>query len=143
MRCGVDPASGTTGIAFVDDNDNVVETAVFTANKKLPIASQMMLFHKMFTVLCKKHKPRIVVVEKVSVSWNLDTVRKIAYYEAIAMLVAEKHKATVLQINVGSARKKALGKNMPKEAAAEVVREKYGQLLSLDETDAIVCALAG
>lgn len=81
------------------------------------------------------------VVEEVSVSHNMDTVRKIAYFESVCMLSCAMLKLPVLSVKTTSARKAVLGKgNLKKEQAHPMLEKLAGRGLMPDEADALLFA---
>lgn len=140
---GIDPSSGTTGIAIVQDGRTLLTHTTFTADKAHTLSHNMWEFHKQLHKLAMLYKPRRFVVERVSVSWNVNTIRRIAYYEAMAMIVAERRRAEVVQMNVSQARKRVLGAG--NATKADVTREmslRWSVNLTPDEADAALLALA-
>jgi Holliday junction resolvasome RuvABC endonuclease subunit len=85
-----------------------------------------------------------VGIERVHVSWNVNTIRLLAYFEAIAMYAAEQMQCRVEQLAVTSARKRVLGSGkLSKAETAEKIKAMYtGLSLTDDECDAILIALA-
>lgn len=148
---GVDPSSSATGIAFVDHDmpphDVLIHKETFTTDTKLTLEKNMNNLLVLLVDLGNTvWKPEIVIVEKVSVSWNVNTIRKIAYFEAVAMLAADHWSARLFQPQATKARNRVFGKgNMSKEACWDKVKEDWprGNWKTMDETDAFVLALAG
>lgn len=76
----------------------------------------------------------LVVIERVHVTQNLDTVRKIAYYETIGMQYAASWEVPLLCVAASSARKHVLSKgNISKEQAHEEVLASYGDAFDWPE----------
>jgi Holliday junction resolvasome RuvABC endonuclease subunit len=138
---GIDPASGQSGIAIVDDEE-LLHSEVWKKTAVLSLATNLAMFAARCSILLQELDVPVIRIERVSVTMNLNTVRKIAYFEAAAMIAAAG-RAKVVQCNVGSARKAVFGHGgMKKVEAAERIRALYGDELTLDECDAIVMALA-
>jgi len=91
--------------------------------------------------------PDYVATEKINVGkTSFDTAKKMAYVEGVVFCFAQLNDFPLYEVNAKTARMKVLGKgkgNLKKEEVGAIVRSKYGEHLSLDETDAIVVALAG
>ncbi len=139
---GADPASWQTGLAILEKK-KLLHHEIWQADKEYDLAQNLCDLCDHVYWLCNDKSVGLVVIEKVSVTMNMDTVRKIAYSEAAVMIGAMRLGCPVKQINVTSARKTALGKSIPKLDAAERVREMYADKdLSLHETDAIILALS-
>src|SRR5438477_10994322 len=103
---GVDPSSSTTGVALARDLD-LIRIDTFVADKELPIETNMHRFRRSLEAAIDFNGGcEIMVVEKVSVTYNLNTVRKIAYFEAMAMLVGAEVGARVIQVQATKARKR-------------------------------------
>lgn len=142
---GVDPSSGKSGLA-IWDGQKVIYRSVWIASKTRSLPGNLAAFALEVEKLCGKHKVEKVMIEKVSVSWNVNTIRKIAYFEAAAMLAAKMNGVDKIeQINVTSARKKVLGNGgLSKIESNELIRKKVNdQLMGPDEADAVLLAMAG
>lgn len=140
---GVDPSSSVTGIAVLDAKDLSFETHTFKAdhNKELQDNMNDCLF--MLENLCRK--PYAVGIEKVSVSWNVNTIRKISYYEALGLLHAANTKASAHQLQATKARRIVLSKGtLSKEDSFKEVISRFPdhEFANMDEADALVIALA-
>lgn len=141
---GVDPSSGKSGLA-VWDGQKVIHSELWIADKKKPLASNIAAFALRVESVIGKHRVNKVMIEKVSVSWNVNTIRKIAYFESAAMLSASMNSVPSELINVTSARKKVLGNGgLSKVESNTMIRDMLkDQLLGPDECDAILLAMAG
>ena len=138
---GVDPASARSGIALLD-GERLVHSEQWTVTRALALPTNLAMFAARISILIHELEVELVRIERVHSVQNLDTVRKIAYFEAAAMIAAAG-RAEVEQMGISRARKLALGDgSLRKEAAAEIIRARYGEQLSLDECDAITVALA-
>jgi Holliday junction resolvasome RuvABC endonuclease subunit len=156
---GVDPSSTTTGYAIVEHpavagiDLAIHECTTYTSNPKQPIEVNMAELISTLTSACANilAPPDVMIVEKVSVRWNVNTVRKIAYFEAAAMLQAAYWNVPVIQVQATKARRLALGKgNLKKTECYAQVKKEYTQIKYKpfsegggDQTDALVLALAG
>jgi Holliday junction resolvasome RuvABC endonuclease subunit len=154
---GIDPASGSSGLCLVDtepDRHRVVlhttNVAAKTSLKDLPeftMARNLDAWEQQIESILLVHGVDLVVVEKVSVTMNLDTVRKISYFEAAAMLAAARAGVPAIMVQIVMARKEVFGRgNIKKPEADELVRTKLQPRVdwkSDDETDAYVLAIAG
>jgi Holliday junction resolvasome RuvABC endonuclease subunit len=93
----------------------------------------------------------LVVIEKVSKSRNLNTVRLLAYFEAAALLVAQKHSTEIYHISPKTARAKGFGNGtLSKQAIYMMAKKKYKDFDFLeyekggnDQSDAVTLARAG
>lgn len=155
---GVDPSSSITGLAVAID-DAPVWSDVFRADPKALVHANLHAYLQHLDRLWAAHgRFDLVIVEKVSVTYNLNTVRKIAYFEAISMLKAVAEGADVRQVQATKARRLVLGKGtLSKEACYDLLmsgalrrsgwfweRPKNSKNAGgMDESDAIVLALAG
>lgn len=91
--------------------------------------------------------PDYLSIEKISVGkTSFNTAKKMAYVEGVVFMFAQWNDFPTAEWTAKGARALVLGKgygNTKKDEVGEIVRAVYGQDLSLDETDAIVVALAG
>ena len=90
--------------------------------------------------------PDYVAIEKINVGrTSFDVAKKMAYVEGVVYMFAQENDYPLFEISAKSARADVLGKgkgNLKKHEVGELVRTIYGESLTLDETDAIVVALA-
>lgn len=90
-------------------------------------------------------------VEFLSVERNAQTTRKVSHFQAISVLACKQAHLVVIEGRVSSARAEALGRgDIKKEDAHEQVKKMFPQHKfkavnrgGMDETDAVVLALAG
>lgn len=155
---GVDPSSTVTGLAVAVD-DAPIWSDVFRTDPKKTVDTNLWAFISHLGTLWQMHGTfDLVVVEKVSVQWNVNTIRKIAYFEAASMIKAAAEGAKVQQVQATKARRLVLGKGtLSKEACYDLLMSdestKSGWFWQrpknaksdggMDETDAVVLALAG
>jgi len=151
ISLGVDPSSSVTGLAVAID-DELTHTEVFRADPKIDIERNMAAFRdRLIQMWFEFGTVDIVVVEKVSVQWNVNTIRKIAYFEAVAMLRGADAGCAVIPVQATRARKTVLGSGgLSKEVCYGMMKEMFPHRVwlgpkegGMDETDAAVLALAG
>jgi len=150
IALGVDPASKKAGLAVVDRRyDKILSTEQFVSDPKAGHPQNMLDFWQRVGFLIVRHGVTHVGVERVHVSYNLNSVRLIAYFEAAAMMAGQAANCQVEQIVVTSARKRVLGSGKLKKADAiqqlkrkYIVRQHNLTGLSDDEWDAVLMALA-
>jgi len=142
----VDPSSSTSGIAlFINSELRMV--AHHNSNKKLSLDKRLIEFGAFLRSIRGKSKLDYVSILKATHQRNTNTIRMIAFFEAVAMMKCAEWGATLYHINDSSARKLGLGKgNLTKE-------ECYNKVVGIhklskfsdggsDESDAVVCGLA-
>lgn len=131
---------------------------IFVADRSQALSTNLLEFSvKLDTLWQQFGGIDLVCIEQVSVSFNVNTIRKISYFEAVAMIVAASHGTEVIQIKPSQARKIALGKgSLSKDECYDLILAHVGASNwfwtapvnaklkgGSDETDALVCALAG
>ena len=143
---GLDTSSSKAGIALLDGKYKLKQLDLWKKDKKKNHYENLLDFH----IYVGRLMPvDLVVIEKVSKSRNLNTVRLLAYFEAACLLAAQKHNVEILHISPKTARKDGFGNgNLHKEAVYAMANKKYGPLLDYekggnDESDAICLARAG
>lgn len=158
---GIDPSSSATGFAVVQHGAKPVIThtelwiprALMHKDDWTIYAENLVKFQQRVTTMIASYKITHVVVEKVSVSMNPNTIRKIAYYESACMAGVERSNHGVAGskvpeirlVQASSARRHTLGAGgLSKEASAAALRALYPEMeeKSLDECDAVVLAIA-
>ncbi len=143
---GCDTSSSKAGIALLDGNYKLRQLDLWTKNKKKDHYANLLDFHNYIGTLMPVD---LVVIEKVSKSRNLNTVRLLAYFEAACLLVAQKHNIEIMHISPKTARKEGFGNgSLHKEVIYKMASKKYGPLLEYDkggndQSDAICLARAG
>jgi Holliday junction resolvasome RuvABC endonuclease subunit len=145
---GIDPSSTCCGFAVVKDGE-VVEYGHHASNKKNDLGRRIWDFGQFLARVKSKRKFSLVAVEEDSVNRNMNTIRKLAYFESAALSKAGSWGVPTLLLKPNSARKLAFGPgngNLSKDQVFSILSDrgfefddKYGK----DESDAITIALAG
>jgi Holliday junction resolvasome RuvABC endonuclease subunit len=173
ISMGIDPSSSHCGVAVLDvDSDGTFHSALYVGGftpltiekaDERGLVLNMLAYIKYLTEL--EYQPEVITIEKLQVAQNLNSVRKLLYYEAASLIAAASFDCPINHVAATSARRAGLGKgNTSKEAAMDLVLERYadawvwppkmrpakngsGKLVQqegLDDlTDAFVQALAG
>ena len=143
---GLDTSSSKAGIALLDDKYKLKKLDLWKKDKKKDHYANLLDFHN---YVGKFLPVDLVVVEKVSKSRNLNTVRLLAYFEAACLLAAQKHGIEILHISPKTARKNGFGSgSLSKDAIYMMANKKYGPLLEYekggnDQSDSLCLARAG
>jgi Holliday junction resolvasome RuvABC endonuclease subunit len=144
---GVDCASKKTGIAVMRGK-NLLHHELYESMLP-PNASDAELSEALFSIrkrilhLGKKYKIKKIVVELTGVQRNTNTLRLLAYFEAIVVLVAMELGVEIERIRTTSVRKSVLGSgNIDKKQVVANIIDKYGEM-GEDEAEAVVFALRG
>ncbi len=141
---GIDPASTTAGIALLSGKKFAL-IEIWQRDKSKSLSQNLFNF---YVSLGKYFPVDLVVVERLHAKLNMDTTRKIAYFEGAAIMKAAEHETPFLPLGVGSARKLAHGKgNLTKQEVYDI-NSKKRKLLPFkkggsDQSDAMTLALAG
>ena len=142
---GLDASSDRFGFAVVD-GDELVESRLCRFRPKegwnsTNVAGGLLRAYHELGALLRLYEPCALAVELVSVTTNMDTVRKIAYFEAAGLLAGSSQGLFVEQVRATTVRKGVLGKgNLKKKQVHEMIQDRYGAM-SEDEADATVLAL--
>jgi Holliday junction resolvasome RuvABC endonuclease subunit len=144
---GVDCASKKTGIAIMR-GDKLIYHELY--NSELPpnakdqeLAYALKSFRHRLAYLGKIYKIKKIVVELTGVQRNTNTLRLLAYFEAIVVLVAMELSVEIERVRTTSVRKSVLGSgNIDKKQVVANIIDKYGKM-SEDEAEAVVFALRG
>ena len=145
---GLDTSSTKSGIALLDNKKKIKSLDLWKKNNKKTAYENLLDWQIYVETLFPVD---LVVVEKVSKSRNLNTVRLLAYHEAAVLLSAQKWGIEILHISPMTARKQGLGNGrLKKEAIYAMINTKYKKEIFLefdkggnDQTDAVTLALAG
>lgn len=142
----IDPSSTCTGVAFLK-NGEVQEFAHWNKNKKASLNANLYDYSLFLRRFRAKRKIDIVASEEVSHSRNVNTIRKIAYFESIGLLLAGEWKAKIMLFKPASHRKLALGNgNFTKEFCYNKLSKTYRfsayDAGGNDESDAVSVGLA-
>jgi Holliday junction resolvasome RuvABC endonuclease subunit len=144
---GVDCASKKTGIAIMRGSNllhrELYETMLPPNASDAELSKALYFFKKKLIHLSNKYKIKKIVVELTGVQRNTNTLRLLAYFEAIVVLAAMELNAEIERVRTTSVRKSVLGSgSIDKKTVVQNVIDKYGQM-SEDEAEAIVFALEG
>lgn len=146
---GIDPSSSSTGLALID-NFNIEAVSLWRPTTK-DVHKSLAEFADYLSSSNLTCHIDSMCVERVSVTCNMNTVRRIAYVEGVALsLFKSLGCSEVTQMNPSQARKIVFGKgNIGKE---EIYKEIVSSNSSIDflpfkkggsdQTDAVVLALA-
>jgi Holliday junction resolvasome RuvABC endonuclease subunit len=145
---GLDTSSTKSGIALLNERKTLKSLDLWKKDKKKTAYENLLDWQNYVETLFPVD---LVVIEKVSKSRNLNTVRLLAYHEAAVLLSAQKWGIEILHISPMTARKQGLGNGrLKKEAIYTMVKSKYKKKKFLefdkggnDQTDAVTLALAG
>lgn len=161
ISLGIDPSSSVCGVALAyrgeDDEPRALKIDSFFAKSVDKIdhdglAQNMEDFRNFVNRFVKPSRPDVVVIEQVHVQHNVNTVRKIAYFEAVGILCANWWGADLFMVQATKARRIVLSKGtLSKENAELEVRARWpnlgwkpkGKPGADDETDAWCLACAG
>lgn len=145
---GLDTSSSKAGIALIDDEYNLKHLDLWKKNKKKDHYENLLDWYSHVESLMPVD---LVAIEKVSKSRNLNTVRLLAYFEAAALLVAQRHDVEIYHVSPMTARAKGFGNGkLSKEAIYLMAQKEYKDFEFLpyekggnDMSDAVTLARAG
>jgi len=145
---GLDTSSSKSGIAIVNEKYDLEHLELWTKDKKKDHYANLLDFHN---YVSKLFPVDLVVVEKVSKSRNLNTVRLLAYFEAACLLAAQRNSTEIYHISPKTARSKGFGNGkLDKEAIYLMAKKKYPKAKfpeykkgGNDLSDAVCLARAG
>jgi Holliday junction resolvasome RuvABC endonuclease subunit len=143
---GVDPSSAKTGVCLLKDG-KIAKVKIWEKDKKKGHDKNLVLYGKFLDAFVNRHKIDFVVVEKMSVSRNMDTVRVVSYYEGLSLYKAAEWKSQTISLRPMQIRKVAFGSALSKQQVYDKLKNTY-KLLPYDEggndqSDSIAAALAG
>lgn len=143
---GVDPSSSKCGVCFVKDG-KVTDIGFFRSDTKDDLGKRIFDWYRYLRSFKAKRKVDCVAVEEDSVNRNLNTIRKISYFESGALLSAGEWGSKSLLIKPNTARKQALGNGaLKKEEVYEIYRKEFKLRDEKDggndQSDAICIGLA-
>lgn len=125
---GVDPSSSCSGYGYVHEGE-VIDKGYFVCrgpkdkNDRQTTAENMVRFHHL---LRRGRTPDIVVVEEVSVTMGMHTVRMLAYSEAVPIMYAFEVGAILVMVKATSVRRVVWGKGgISKAEACELMVQRY------------------
>lgn len=100
---GVDPSSSTTGFSLLAEGE-LHWLSTWSSPEKANITQGLTSFREHLDQLGSLLRPDVVAVERLSVSWNLNTVRRICYVEGLALHWAAVSGCKIVHVNVSKAR---------------------------------------
>lgn len=147
---GIDPSSTATGLVVVGPRGGIRYTSSWLRPKKGEVLDWMGEYYKWLTVELRSIRANAITaaVEQLSVSQNMDTVRKIAYFESLALLCCIQNGLDTHQVKATSVRKLVYGAgNLSKKQVFEKNCKQHGNKLfkdhggaALDVSDALALA---
>lgn len=150
---GIDPSSTLCGIALVND-DQLIKTWIWEKTGSKSAAWNLADYYDFLLDISRnKFGPvaPMACVEFLRVDRNVQAVRKISHFQAVSVLACKHAGLMVVEAHVRTARKHALGRgDYAKDEAFKRVKKLFpdhdfrrADKGGLDESDAIVLALAG
>jgi Holliday junction resolvasome RuvABC endonuclease subunit len=144
---GVDASSTSAGVAIIEDGVPV-RVDVHKSNKKLDLGRRLYEWGLFLVQFRARQKIDLVATEKVTKQRNMNTVRMLAYFEAVALQKAGEWNVPTLRLEVKTIRKQAFGHG---GASKEQIYIKYANILNLspfekggnDMSDACAAGVAG
>lgn len=131
---GVDTSSLCCGHALVDRGE-LVGFGIWTptpAETKAAGAGRLWSYYAWFNTFVgmRKHVIDMAAVEELAVVRGAKTVRVLAAFETVALLVCKKHDIPIIRVKAGEARHEVLGVPVTcsKEEAHAVLKRKYPDL---------------
>lgn len=142
----IDPSSSCSGVAFITDGE-VVEHSHWEKDKKADLGANLYSYSLFLKRFRAKRKVNWIASEEVSHSRNVNTIRKIAYFESVGLLLGGEWKAEILLLKVKTHRRLAFGNgSFTKEWCYNELSKKYKfppyDSGGNDESDAISVGLA-
>lgn len=142
----IDPSSTCCGVAFLSDGE-VTSLDHWNKDKKADVNTNLYNYSLFLRRFRAKRKVDWIASEEVSHSRNVNTIRKISYFESIGLLLAGEWKANILLLKVPHIRKVVFGSgSFSKEWVYNELRKDYKlppyDKGGNDESDAIAVGLA-
>lgn len=148
MFLGLDPSSSKVGMCVTLKGGSILTSGSWDVRghkgKWLPgeIPGKLSDFEDRLAGFIASHPITDAAVEQLSVAHNMDTVRKIAYFEAACLMVCWRGIGNVHSVKTTTARKLVLGHGgLSKEKAHPLLESLAGRKLDPDEADAYLFAL--
>jgi Holliday junction resolvasome RuvABC endonuclease subunit len=143
---GLDPSSSKTGACLIKDG-KVTKHSCWFKDTKVEHSQNLVNLSNWLDAFRRKQDIDFVVIEKMSVSRNMRTVRVVSYFEGLCLFKAAEWNSQVFSLSPSECRRKAYGKNLSKEQVYAKLKKKFPLLPydegGNDEADAITCAIAG
>ncbi len=109
---GIDPGTATTGFGILKERDGGIDVLewglIETKKEELPEARLGKIYEEMLSLL-EKHKPDVLVMEKVFFSSNAKTVIRVGQAQGVILLSAAAFKTKVAEYAPGTIKKVIAG----------------------------------
>lgn len=151
---GVDPGTATTGYAFLESklslgskkqNIEVLAYGVVTTGKSLEMPFRLKYIHHQLSLLCKKYKPDLMVIEKLFFNTNAKTAMTVGQARGVVLLLGAQFNIPVYEYTALQAKWVLTGYGRAsKEQVQNAVRKFLGLVEKVkpdDANDAIAMAL--
>ncbi|NQU82814.1 MAG: crossover junction endodeoxyribonuclease RuvC [Parcubacteria group bacterium] len=99
--CGIDPGTAITGFGFIRKEKRSLECldyGVIRTDKKDSAEERLNILYNQITKLLTKHKPELLVIEKLFFFKNLKTAMPVSEARGVILLAAAKKKIKVEEI---------------------------------------------
>ncbi len=146
---GLDPGSVRVGYGLIKKNKNdltLIKSGLLKIKSK-DKPQRLLEIEKSFSVLLKKSKPDLVVLEKLFFMKNMKTALEVAQSRGVLTLLTVKHKIPLLEFSPSEIKISVTGYGRAdKKAVAKMVAKilKIPEVKKIDDiTDAIATAITG
>lgn len=132
---GLDPGTATTGYGILNINDSVdfevYDCGLIETKKDIAPAVRLVQIHDQVCWLIEKHKPDIMVIEKVFFSNNAKTAIRVGQAQGVMLFCAAKHKLECVEYAPGTIKKviSGNGRSNKKEMQA-ALRKLFGSIIN-------------
>ncbi len=97
---GIDPGTATTGYGVIEDRRGqlrAIEYGSFSTSKHHPLPKRLKEIYDDFSVVIKKHKPKLIAVESVFFYNNVKTAISVSESRGVILLCAQQHKIQITE----------------------------------------------
>ena len=147
---GIDPGTARMGFSVVRTDKkgsfiDVLETSVLITLPEMPMQQRLLILYNGLFKIMKKHKPSIMVIEKLFCNTNVKTAMTVGQARGVALLSAAATNMTVYEYTALEAKRSLTGYGRSsKKEMQEAVKDKLNLesiVKSDDANDAIAMAL--
>lgn len=145
---GVDPGTATVGFGLINlegQKTSLVEYGVIKTSKTHTDSKRLESIAEQLSAIIKKHKPKIIVVEKLFFSKNVKTALSVAQSRGVILFIAETHKLKIVECSPQEVKMSVTGYGKSDKKQVQIMVKRLLNLKDLpkpdDAADAIAAAL--
>lgn len=143
---GIDPGTATTGFGIVEKNNRgsftMLDSGVIKTNPKDSASKRLQKIFQDISLILKKTKPDLVVIEKLYFFKNLKTAMPVAEARGVALLAIQQKKLKVIELTPLEVKMGICGYGRAEKQQVQKMVKEILKLEKIPKPDDVADALA-